>query len=171
MLRAVAVVVAVLSSTFAISQSPGGLIVTLRNVHGSCPVEFTAQRSGGPVKMTVDSGTHLRISQQVLLRIGNITPRNITQMSVTVHGLAGRAQVMPVVADNSSAYTRATKAELKLAVAAKSNAETNLRVDGITSIRTIDLDSVQYDDGSEWIATSGKPCSIEPNGFMLVSAQ
>jgi hypothetical protein len=146
--------------------------VTALGMTGECPVFWSARQSSVPTRMIVGSGQHSPLSQQIWLHFANVTPRGISQMSVTVHGLTGKGQVIPAVTTNANEpSTLATHAELKLAVDAGHSRETELRIDGITSVRTIDLDSVTYDDGAQWQANPSRPCTIEPNRFLLVTGQ
>ncbi len=119
----------------------------------------------------VDSGTRNPVSQQLLVSIHNPASNGITSIRVTVHGLTAKGQTLPVIAGNSNqSGTIDTPATLRLAVAAGAGNSTQLRVRGITSVRSIDLDEVIYADGSSWHATASHSCRIEPNRVMLVAS-
>jgi hypothetical protein len=137
----------------------------------SCPVGFNAQLSTGPGMVIVDSGTRSPVSQQMLLTFRNPAAHGITSMRVTVHGLTAKGQTLPVVTDSANAPgTIDTPATLHLSVAPNSGNSTQLRVRGITSVRSIDLDEVIYADGSSWHTTANRGCRIEPNRVMLIAS-
>jgi hypothetical protein len=137
----------------------------------SCPVGFNAQLSTGPGMVIVDSGTRSPVSQQMLLSFRNPAEHGITSIRVTVHGLTAKGQTVPVVTDDANAPgTIDTPAILHLAVAPNSGNSTQLRVRGITSVRSIDLDEVIYADGTSWHTTTRHSCSIEPNRVMLIAS-
>lgn len=137
----------------------------------ACPVGFNAQLSTGPGMVIVDSGTRSPVSQQMLLSFRNPATHDITSMRVTVHGLTAKGQTLPVVTDSANAPgTIDTPATIHLSVAPNSGNSTQLRVRGITSVRSIDLDEVIYADGSSWHTTANHGCRIEPNRVMLIAS-
>jgi hypothetical protein len=61
--------------------------------------------------------------------------------------------------------------EVALDVKGNSSASRELSFAHFSTIRTIDVNSVTYADGSTWHASSAGACSVAPSLMMRISAQ
>ena len=88
--------------------------------------------------------------------------------TVRVRGYSARPQVFPVSGDNSAGELAKT-VTFKLDVAQGKHSHTDVTAEKFGGISRIDLELVEYADGSVWRANSERSCSVEPSLFMLVA--
>jgi hypothetical protein len=135
----------------------------------NCPVGFYASHGVGP-NMVAIAAADGPGSQPLTLGFNNPTHSNITQAEVTVHGLTSKILLTPV-STNDDAPTIAKQVELALNLPQSGHASSNLLLQGITSVRSIDLDTLTFADGHTWRAPHPGSCSIKPSNYMAVAAR
>jgi hypothetical protein len=103
------------------------------------------------------------------MTLTNSNPHAIVGMQITVHGFPAKARVIPTLSTESDTSELKQTIDLKINVGSNQNASTDLRLRAFTAVRLLDVDSVDYADGSTWHASTHQTCHVEPDGFMLVS--
>jgi hypothetical protein len=145
----------------------------------SCPIGIQAQPTPGLTQMVVhgtppsrDDSNRAEYPAQQSLRILLTNPKalGITGIELRVHGLRPGGHVEPVVSPQQGAGALDKHVELQLVVDPGKRATRDVRFDGFTSIRSLDLESVTYSDGSVWHASAQQPCRFEPSRVMLVAS-
>ncbi len=138
-----------------------------------CPVGLQVERSSGlfayqNARAVPEDDAAPRTEQWFDLRMTNFLPREIVTAQITAHGLSYKWRVIPV-----SAATPDIWKTVDVALDVKGNSSTSheLSFAHFSTIRTIDVNSVTYADGSTWHASSPGACSVAPSLFMRVSAQ
>ena len=173
--RAAALFLALASACICTAQSQ---VLVFNRPASSCPIGIQAQPTPGLTQMVVrgtppshDYSKRTAFPSQQSLRflLSNPTALGITAIELNVHGLQPGGHVEPVVSTQSGSGNFDKHLDLKLAINAKGRATRDIRFDGFTSIRSIDLESVTYADGSTWHANAEAPCNFEPSRVMLVA--
>ena len=113
----------------------------------------------------------LAYSPRVHLIFGNRKSREIVAVSVTVRGLGPWARVVPADGGSKDSHKLAKTVDLKLNVATGKNVEEDVTLKSFASITRVDLESVEYADGTSWKASAVQSCHIVPDMFMLVSGR
>jgi hypothetical protein len=144
----------------------------------SCPIGIQAQPTPGLTQM-VTHGTPpsrdysnrdvLRSQQSPRFLLHNPGARGITAIEVTAHGLRPGGYLEPVSSITGGPDTLDKRVSLQLLVDPGKRATSDVRFDGFTSIRSLDLESVTYADGTAWRVTAQRPCRFEPSRMMLVA--
>ena len=132
-----------------------------------CPVGFSAERRSITEVRYAKDGRQLR-GQGLELKFDSRTePKKILKANVTVRGVTGEARVMP--AGSGSTDDVAEIFQLGVAAGEDSLRHSSIWTERVATVRWVDLTEVSYTDGSEWHASQGQRCRVEPNGFLLVA--
>jgi hypothetical protein len=138
-----------------------------------CPVGLQVERSSGlfayenakavPADHTVPSS-----EQWFDLRMTNFLPHEIVSAQITAHGLGYKWRVIPVSAATPDIWKTV---DVALNVKGNSSASREISFARFSTIRTMEVNSVTYADGSAWHASSPGACSVAPSLFMRIRAQ
>lgn len=136
----------------------------------NCPVGLRAQRQGQSNMVIVDGTQRYVYSPRVHLMFDNWQSNAIVAMTVTVRGYDAKARISPVdrVSEGSSELTKAVNLNLSLAGGKRASADVSLQP--LATVSRVDLESVEYADGSRWTASAGKSCRVVPDLLMLVGS-
>ncbi len=112
---------------------------------------------------------HSGVAQKLQLTLNNRKYTEIVGLHITVHGVDAKARLFPAqtVAKNSSDIQKSI--DLKLKIDPQSQTSTELFLPAFTWVSMVNLDSVNYADGSVWHSSAQHSCEIYPDGFMLIS--
>lgn len=158
------------------SAWPGSLAPS-KSMQTGCRVGLRAQRGTG-TGMLVARGSRdhvptTGVAQQLHMTFSNRMPTNVVGLTLTAHGLTATSRLTPTVhsaaAFPSGTITRTVHLDLTLYPGA--NVSANLTLEAFTSVSRIDVDSIDYADGSSWRASAQQICHITPDGLMLVSSR
>lgn len=136
----------------------------------NCPVGLRAQRQGEGNLFIVDGSQRYVALPRLHLIFDNWQPNEIVAMTLTVHGYDGKARVSPAArgVDDWAELTKTVN--LNLSVASGKKATTDVTLRPLVNVSLVDLESVEYADGTWWGASAGKTCHVVPELFMLVAA-
>jgi hypothetical protein len=135
-----------------------------------CPVELRAQPGGGGAVAYASDARNGK-SQRLHLTFANRKSKEIVAVSVTVRGLSPWARIVPADSGSQDSHALAKTVDLKLNVATGKNAEEDVALQSFASITRVDLESVEYADGTSWKASATQSCHIVPDLFVLVGAR
>jgi hypothetical protein len=138
----------------------------------NCPVGMRAQPGSG-ANMVVTKGPSKDVgnSQQLHLTFANRRSQEIVAMSVTIRGFDATARTLLLDSRSQDSPDLAKTVDLKLNVATGRKTETDVTLRSFASITRVDLESVEYADGTNWKATGLQSCHIVPDRFVLVGAR
>ncbi len=161
------------------TQNTQATVLTSTPETSSCPIgmrarhAFSVQRQlAGDHRTPDDKGTTPVKDRAMALRL-TLTPmdkRRIATAWVTIAGLSGKnAKFMPADASGQTGKLRRSM-QIAFAPGDDGNVDAYFQAAGFTSIRSIQLKSVTYSDGTTWKLPTQNACSVVPDGFMLVAA-
>jgi hypothetical protein len=144
------------------SKCPVGLEV---EQNGSL-VPHTNARFGPNTESNPADGFH-RLSQQFDFQLTNFLPHEIVNAEITAHAFSAKWRVFSVPAPKPDLWQT-----VDVAFDVKGNGSATRELSfALPAIRTFDVNSVTYADGSTWHASSPGACSVAPRGPMRISAQ
>lgn len=149
---------------------PSTPTVMTRLSGANCPVGLRAQRQGLGNVVIVDGANKYAASPQVHLMFDNWQANEIVAMTVTVHGYDAKARISPVGRAGEDSAELSKTVNLNLSVAGWKKASTDVTLRPLASVSRVDLETVEYSDGSRWSASEGKTCRVVPELFMLVGS-
>ena len=139
-----------------------------------CPVGLRVERSGGNFEYknakAVPADDVAPFSEQRFdFKMTNFSPHEIVNAEITAHGFGHDGRIVgPLLTPTPNlAKTLAVALDVK----GNSSASRDLSFARFSAIRTIQVNSVTYADGSTWHAPSPGACSVAPSPIMQVSAQ
>jgi hypothetical protein len=138
----------------------------------NCPISLRARPASGLNVVVVKHPQKIQVPfQQLHLTFGNWQSREIVSVSVTIRGFDATPRLI-LGADRLQDPSALAKAiDLKLNVANGKKAERDVTLESFATISRVDLESVEYADGTSWKASPQQSCHIIPDRFLLVGAQ
>jgi hypothetical protein len=136
------------------------------------PVGLRVERSSGLFEYenakAVPAGHIAPLSEQWFdLKMRNFLPREILDAQITAHGFSYKWRVIPASAATPDIWKTV---DVALDVTGNSSASREVSFAHFSTIRTIEVNSVTYADGSTWHAPSPGACSVAPSLIMRISA-
>jgi hypothetical protein len=142
----------------------------LSYLNGACPVNLRAQQRGTGSIVTVD-GTKREIARKFYLTFGNLQGKDVVGATITVYGYDATPRVMPAgsVPVHSAELSRTIS--LKLNVASGKSEGSEVTMHSFETVSRIDLESLDYADGTSWKARNDTACHVVPDGLILVGSR
>jgi hypothetical protein len=163
-----------LAIVFATTSALGQYTLPPRIDPSKCPVALKVEPSSGLFAYENAKGLpaeHAAPSSEQWLDLTmiNFLPHEVVSAQLTAHGFSSKWRVIPV----SDATPPDIWKTMDVALDVKGNgrASRELSFGHFSIIRTIDVNSVTYADGSTWHASSPGACSVAPSLIMRISAQ
>ena len=155
-----------LATTSMLGQS---LTVPPRIDPSKCPVGLEVEQNGSLVAYSVpaDDVDH-RPLQRFDFKMTNLSPHEIVNAEITAHAFSDKWRVFSVPAPTPDL---AKTVDFAFNVKGNSSASRELSFAHLPAIRSFDVDSVTYADGSTWHASSPGACSVSPDAIVRISAQ
>ncbi len=167
-----------LAIVFATTSALGQYTHPTRIDPAKCPVGMQVTHSGRFAERNAKSGPADDVvpstpEQRINLKMINLLPHDIVNAEITARGFSHNWRVI-FVSDTPGAQETpdlAKTVDVALEVKGNSSASRELSFAYFSAIRTIELNSVTYADGSTWRASSPGACSVAPSLIMPISAQ
>ncbi len=138
----------------------------------ACPVGMRAQHvTGLGAAIAVEGKKRVGPVQEIHLTLSNSKPKDIVGAEITVHGFNGKAHMTPARTAQAEPSEITKTIRLKLTVGGKEDASTDLSLNAFSAVSLVDLDSVNYADGSTWRSSDLQTCHVVPDGMMLISSR
>jgi hypothetical protein len=109
-----------------------------------------------------------RWSQRFDFKMTNLFPHEIVNAEITAHAFSNKWRVFSVPTPTPDLWKTV---EVAFDVKGNDSATQELSFAHFPAIRTFDVNSVTYADGSTWHASSPGTCSVAPRAAMRISAQ
>ena len=160
----------VLATTSAFAQS---FTLTPPIDPSRCPVGLEVARSNGLFVYQNTAAVPAapvapKTEQRFDFKMTNFRTHKIVSAQITAHGFSYKWRTMPA---STAAPDIWKTMDVALAVKGNGSASRELSFGRFAAIRTIDVDSVTYVDGSTWRASSPGACSVAPSLLMRIGAQ
>jgi len=138
-----------------------------------CPVGLEVEQNGSLVayknaKSGAADDVDQRSSQRFDFKMTNFLPHEIVNAEITAHAFSNKWRVFSVPAPTPDLWQTV---DVAFDVKGNGSASRELAFAHFPVIRTFDVNSVTYADGSTWHASSPGACSVGPRGPMRISAQ
>lgn len=144
----------------------------------ACPVDMRArQGTGSGLLVARDNKNQDKVprsgqpSQRIHLILRNGQGKHIVQATVIVRGFGSKGRMEHVLASTGDATTLSRTLMVRMRSEDKDTVAGDLVLLGFTSVQTIELRALRYDDGSSWNALLHSPCSVTPDPLMLIAGR
>jgi hypothetical protein len=136
----------------------------------ACPVEMLAKQRGSSQLVEVRNGKRTETpGQRILLTLRTGQSPHITSARVTVRGLTSRGRLMG--SDSSENLSSDASRTMTVVFNETTNGGVTgeLTLPGFTSVTSISLEEIIYDNGTLWRVGDNGVCRVAPDPFMLIS--
>jgi hypothetical protein len=143
----------------------------------TCPVSMHALQGRGSGLVAVRDEKPIEgSSQRVHLILSNPRSAVVAGAKVKVFGLSGKNRLERTSAHSLDLTNRegasdlARTLDVTFAPEGDKDVSTDLVLPGFTSVRSIELESLTYKDGSTWAVAGQQACHVAPDAMMLIAA-
>jgi len=135
----------------------------------ACPVGMQAQQRASSQLVAVQNGHRAQISgQRIALTLRAARSPRITSAQVKVRGLSPKAHVAQSKAGDLSSEIFRTM-NVNFDEESNGGVTGELVLPGFTSVTSIELQQIAYENGTVWSVGNDSVCRVTPDPFMLVS--
>ena len=164
------ITVLILASTAALAQTnQTPATYTVPAASTGCPVGFYASRQADLQVTTASEAKTQGNGQGLHLTLNHLAKPDIQKIEVTVYAASLKLRALPL--DTRSDDTISKTFELTRQTGTESLQEADVWMHEVGSIRSADLISISYTDGTTWHATPNLTCRAVPSNFVLVTSR
>ena len=147
------------------------VIIQLPPQTGPCPISMRAQHAADGDILEVNSNHPKGIGQSLHLTVTSSDSRRIASATVTVRGLVPKGRVTQTLASQDDAFDAEKTMDIRFSAGPGKGASADIWVPGLSAVKSIDMQSVTFTDGSTWKLPAEKTCRTFPDPVMLISGR
>ncbi len=134
---------------------------------GGCPVEITARQRSVTERVETGGAVPAGPAQGLTVVMAGETGLRVVSAEVVAHALSPKSRAFLTATADDADVTR------PFHLVAKKSGELrgDLWIEGVTSIRWIEVKSLTYSDGSVWRESETQRCSVRPDPLVLISSR
>jgi hypothetical protein len=138
----------------------------------SCPVSLRARRQGSVMMHYAGEQPQDRTpAQRLEVTVHNSQARNVVSMGLRIYGYDGSLRMMPADTIQKNSHELSRRIELDLSVLGRRHASTELTMRQFGTVSRIDVETIEFADGTSWRSSEPGACSFTPDLYMLVSSR
>jgi len=166
-----------LTSLTLAAQNPAKIespVLVLQGVPfgNGCPIGMHASQGVWDHTVKVRQGQHEQtfqpFGQRILLSLVDTHPAPIVTATVKVIGTTGKNRMVQIAAANSEGDGAKT-VKVNFTKGQDNAVSGDLYIPGLTSVSSVELLEVSYDDGKIWKIGGSRVCRVTPDPLMLVA--
>lgn len=141
----------------------------------ACPVQMQARQGSGRGLLLAHDGPaqDKAIPDQPIQRIHLVMNdgkgKHIVQARILARGFGPKGRIQNALSSQGEATTVSRTVVVRMRPEDKESVAGELVLPGFTSVQTIQLQALRYDDGTSWNALLRAPCSVTPDLLMLIA--
>jgi len=139
----------------------------------SCPISMHASQGVWDHTIKVRQGQQEQstqpFGQRIFLTLNDSRPAPIVAATVKVHGLTGKNRILQTTAGPNADGDAVKIMKITFASNSTGGVSSDLDAPGFTSVTSIDLLEVSYDDGQIWRVGGSSVCRVTPDRMMLIA--
>lgn len=152
------------------TQSSGNVAVFLPAP--ACPVSMRALQGFGTGLIAVrDAKPADGPTQRVHLILSDASASRVVGAKIVVRGLSGKSQIVATLLASEERSDLTRTLDVRFAPEGDKDVATDLVLPGFTSVRSIQIDAINYKDGSSWAVAGRQACHVTPDPMMLVAGR
>lgn len=155
------------------TSQPSSTSLAISPSASSCPVSLQAlQGAGSGLIMVRDAKPAPGASQRIHLILSSGSASRPVSGKVVVRGLSGKNnQAVPTQLSDEERFDQSRMLHVTFTPEGNKDGAADLMLPGFTSVGSIHLESIHYDDGSTRQIASGQVCRVAPDPLMLVAGR
>jgi hypothetical protein len=136
----------------------------------SCPVDMQAQQRGSSQLVAVHNGQRTQTTgQRIALTLRGASSPRILTARVKVRGLTPKGHVLQSKAGDNLPSDIARAITVAFDEVSNGGVTGELVLPGFTSVASIELEEITYENGTVWKTAAQSICRVAPDMFMLIS--
>jgi hypothetical protein len=136
----------------------------------SCPVGMQAQQRGSSQLVAVHNGQRTQTTgQRIALTLRSASSPRILTARAKARGLTPRGHVLQSKAIDHLPSDIVREVTIAFNEVSNGGVTGELVLPGFTSVASIELEEITYEDGTVWKTEGQSVCRVEPDMFMLIS--
>jgi len=137
----------------------------------SCPVGLHALQGTGSGLMAVRNADPTPgPMQRIHLVLSKTSTSRPETAKIVVRGLSDKSQTLLTQLTDGERFDQTRTLYVTFTPESDTEVAADLMLPGFTSVSSIQLESIQYDDGSTWRISIGHVCRVTPDRLMLIAA-
>jgi hypothetical protein len=154
------------------TQAP--IVIDLGTLPGSgCPIGMVANQGVWDHTIKVRQGEQERsvqpFGQRIFLTLADSHPAPIIAARVKVHGLTGKNHMLETLSSVNGEGDAVKTMRITFTKNPSGPVSGDLYIPGFTSVSSIELLEVSYDDGKIWRIGGSSVCRVTPDPMMLIA--
>ena len=149
------------------ANSPPGQPLSL----GVCPVSMHAQHLSDGNLVKTRAAHPSGIGQRLHLSLASRDLRQVAKATLTVRGFSPKARVTQTGPGTGPAFDVTRTLTVAFVAGADRSVSADFWVPGMTAVGRIDLESLEYSDGSTWKVGDALTCRVVPDLEMLITSR
>jgi hypothetical protein len=149
------------------------LIFKGNTIESGCPIGMHATQSVWDHSIKVRQGQQEQavqpFGQRILLLLEDSHPDPIISATVKVHGLTGKNRIQQTAGDASTDGDAIKIMRIMFGSTGAGGVSGDLYAQGFTSVSSIELLDVSYNDGKTWKIGGSSTCRVTPDSMMLIA--
>lgn len=137
----------------------------------SCPVSMRAQHLSDGSLIETSNGHPSEIGQRLHLSLASRDSKQIARATLRVRGFSPKARVTETRFGGDQAYDATQTLTVVFAPTTGRSAAADFRVPDMTAVGSIDVEALEYSDGSTWEAGAASSCRVIPDPEMLITSR
>jgi hypothetical protein len=154
-------------------------VIVLHAVEPACPVSMSAKQGAGggllAARHLPDTGQANSVpsgpSQLIHLILSSAKNGQVVAARLKVLGLSGKARTENAEFGDEITPDVTRWLDVTFVPEGNNSVAANIMLHGMTSVRSIELQSISYKDGSTWRVAGQMTCSVAPDRMMLVAGR
>jgi hypothetical protein len=133
-----------------------------------CPVSLHAGHLADGSMVQTNGGHPKGIGQWLSLSLTS-NEKQVATATVTIRGMTPKPRMSQAVTADNGMSDAVRTFHVEFEAGPQKSAVANLWVPGMSAVERIELQSMEYSDGSTWKLAEGASCHVAPDPFMLVT--
>ena len=142
-------------------------------VGNGCPIGMVASQGVWDHTVKVRQGEQERsiqpFGQRISLTLADSHPAPIIAATVKVHGLTGKNHMLETLSSVNGEGDAVKTMKITFPTSSKGGVSSDLYIPGFTSVSSVELLEVSYDDGMVWKIGGSSGCRVTPDRMMLIA--
>jgi hypothetical protein len=151
--------------------SANTLTMTMVRIDSGCPVSMRAQHLAGGEMVKTGKANPQGTGQWLHLTLMASGSRRIAKATLTIRGSSGNGRVMKAAGSGDGSPDARTTVTAQFAAGPEGHDVADLWAPGLTAVESIEVDSVEYADGSRWKLDDQQACRVTPDPLMRVAGR
>lgn len=135
-----------------------------------CPVSMRAQYLSDGNLIDARESHPTGVGQRLHLSLASRDSRQVTRATLKIRGFSPKARVTQTGPGGDQSFDATQTLTAVFAVRADRNASAEFRVPGMSAVGRIEIEALEYSDGTTWKMSGASSCRVAPDPEMPITS-